>query len=807
MRTISTLIIFLSLLMLDGYSSFGTAATGDLGTIKGKVINEITREPLPFVNVIVEATTNGATTDINGLFEIKNVAPGYVKIIASSVGYKTKISGDIFVTREKTPFIELAMEPTVADLKEVVISGPQFIRKEESPVSMQTIGIREIERNPGGNRDISKVIQSLPGVASTPSFRNDIIIRGGSPGENKFFIEGMEVPVINHFQTQGSSGGPVGMINVDLVREVDFYSSAFPANRGNALSSVMEFRLIDGNSERHSFRTTVGSSDFGITADGPIGRSTNYIVSLRRSYLQFLFQALMLPFLPTFNDLQFKVRHKIDKNNELIFLGISGFDEFRLNTGVNESVTDPEQLEYNNYILGNIPSNTQWNYATGVIYRHYGKQSYTNVVLSRNTLHNESKKYQNNDNINLLNNYESEETENKLRIEKNYSLNKLKVTFGAETELASHSVGGFDKITTTNGPVDRAFNAKTDLVKYAAFGSVSKPILKNRLMLSLGIRADGTNWSEQTSNPVDQLSPRFAASYSVDQKWSINFNTGRYFQLPSYSILGFSDENGKLINKSNKVTYISNDHLVSGVQFLPDDATKITVEGFYKKYRNYPFSLTDSISLANLGSDFGVVGNESVIPASEGRAYGLEVLLQRRSPTGIYGILAYTFVRSEFSGISETYVPSAWDNNHLITLTAGTKLGKDWELGFKWRYVGGRPYTPYDVASSSLKSNWDVRKQGILDYSRLNTLRFGAFHQLDVRADKVWYFTKWSLNLYLDIQNLYNFKAENQDILNVKSNADGTLVTDPNDNTRYSIYYIKDESGTILPSVGIIIDF
>lgn len=807
MRTISTLIIFLSLLMLDVYSSFGTAATGDLGTIKGKVINEITREPLPFVNVIVEATTNGATTDINGLFEIKNVAPGYVKIIASSVGYKTKISGDIFVTREKTPFIELAMEPTVADLKEVVISGPQFIRKEESPVSMQTIGIREIERNPGGNRDISKVIQSLPGVASTPSFRNDIIIRGGSPGENKFFIEGMEVPVINHFQTQGSSGGPVGMINVDLVREVDFYSSAFPANRGNALSSVMEFRLIDGNSERHSFRTTVGSSDFGITADGPIGRSTNYIVSLRRSYLQFLFQALKLPFLPTFNDLQFKVRHKIDKNNELIFLGISGFDEFRLNTGVNESVTDPEQLEYNNYILGNIPSNTQWNYATGVIYRHYGKQSYTNVVLSRNTLHNESKKYQNNDNINLLNNYESEETENKLRIEKNYSLNKLKVTFGAETELASHSVEGFDKITTTNGPVDRAFNAKTDLVKYAAFGSVSKPILKNRLMLSLGIRADGTNWSDETSNPVDQLSPRFAASYSVDQKWSINFNTGRYFQLPSYSILGFSDENGKLINKSNKVTYISNDHLVSGVQFLPDDATKITVEGFYKKYRNYPFSLTDSISLANLGSDFGVVGNESVIPASEGRAYGLEVLLQRRSPTGIYGILAYTFVRSEFSGISKTYVPSAWDNNHLITLTAGTKLGKDWELGFKWRYVGGRPYTPYDVASSSLKSNWDVRKQGILDYSRLNTLRFGAFHQLDVRADKVWYFTKWSLNLYLDIQNLYNFKAENQDILNVKSNADGTLVTDPNDNTRYSIYYIKDESGTILPSIGIIIDF
>jgi outer membrane receptor for ferrienterochelin and colicin len=789
---------------------FPVLAQKPSGRIKGRIINQITREPLPFTNIIIKGTTNGTTSDVNGDFEITNVSPGYVRLEALYVGYKTRITEEIFVTNEKIPYIIIEMEPAPANLEVVEISTPLFVKKEESPVSMQTLGIREIEKNPGGNRDISKVIQSLPGVASSPSFRNDIIIRGGSPSENKFYLDGIEIPVINHFQTQGSTGGPVGIINVDFIREVDFYSGAFPANRGNTMSSVMEFRQIDGNSEKAGYRATLGSSDIGFTADGPLGKNTTYIASIRRSYLQFLFSALKLPFLPTFTDAQFKVKHRISDRSDITFIGIGAYDEFEINKSVNEGVTDPETLERNNYLLGVLPTSGQWNYTTGAVYRHFGKQHNQTLVLSRNQFTTTSEKYLDNDQSspdNLIADYKSTETENKLRFENTYTRNTLKLNMGLNLENAAYSVDNFDYTTTATGPLVRDFKSDLQFVKYGVFASASKPVLKNRLMLSAGFRMDGNTYSDDMSNPFRQFSPRFSASWSLNEKLSLSFNTGKYFQLPAYTILGYRDSDGTLLNKQNNTSYISSTHLVGGIQFNSDEQTRFSAEVFNKSYDDYPFSLADSISLANLGSDFGVIGNEGVAPVSTGRAYGAEVMVQRRSREGLFGILAYTFVRSEFKEKDGSYAPSSWDSRHILTITAGRNFKKNWEAGLKWRYVAGRPYTPYDTAASALKSNWDVRKAGIPDYNYLNDFRLDAFHQLDIRIDKTWFYARWSLNLYLDIQNLYNFKAESPDILNVRSDANGNLLTDPDDADRYQIYFIKDESGTILPSIGVIVDF
>ncbi len=197
---------------------------GQSGTIKGKVTNEKNNEPLPFTNIIIDGKpTQGATSDIDGNFTISGVEPGYVKIVASSVGYKKIITEDFLVTKAHPVFVTIAMKELVVSLEEVEVRPDVITRKEESPVSMQTRTIQEIERSPGSNRDISKVIQSLPGVASTPAFRNDIIIRGGGPSENRFFLDSVEIPYINHFSTQGASGGSVGIINVDFVRDVELY--------------------------------------------------------------------------------------------------------------------------------------------------------------------------------------------------------------------------------------------------------------------------------------------------------------------------------------------------------------------------------------------------------------------------------------------------------------------------------------------------------------------------------------------------------------------------------------------------------
>lgn len=779
-------------------------------SIKGRVFDPINNEGVPFANVALQGTTTGAVTDFEGNYAITGIKAGLYNVEASSVGFETKVEFEIQTFENKPVFLNIELTQASALLEAVEVTASPFSKREEAPVSMQTIGVSEIERNPGGNRDISRVIQSLPGVASPPTFRNDIIIRGGAPNENRFYLDGVEVPNINHFATQGASGGPVGLINVNFIREVDFYSSSFPANRGNAMSSVFDFSLKEGNPEKIKSNITVGSSDYGLTLDGPIGEKTSYIVSVRRSYLQFLFSALKLPFLPIYNDAQFKVKTRINAKNEITLLGLGALDQFELNTGASDGVTDPETLERNQYILGNIASNNQWNYTIGAAYKHFSKRSFQEVIVSRNHLDNHAEKYFNNDASlasNKILDYRSQEIENKLRLEHTWRGNGWKWNVGAGYENGLFTNRTYNRFVTTNGQVLTAdFRSELFINKYAAFSQISKGFIADRLKLSLGVRTDMAVYNSATSNPLDQLSPRFSASYMFASKWSVNASVGRYYQLPPYTILGYRDNSNNLVNKQNGISYIQADHIVAGVEYLPFTNTKISVEGFYKMYDNYPFLTRDSVSLANLGSDFGVIGNDPAVSISQGRSYGLEFLMQQKLTKGFYGILAVTFVKSEFEDKKGKLRPSAWDNGQVITLTAGKKFKGNWELGARFRYLGGAPYTPYNVALSSNRVNWDLRGIGILDYDRLNEERTSAVHQLDMRLDKRWFFKKWSLDLYLDVQNAYNYQAPLAPFITVVRGDNGQPLVDPNDASAYQTKLVKNFSGTLLPSIGIIIE-
>jgi len=303
-RIVHSTVISLIFIYLIGFSS--TIMLAQTGTVSGRIIDKVTNAPIAFANVIVDNTLLGSTTDIDGKFTITKVPAGYVQLMSTYVGYKPVRSRDIFVSPKMEATVELAMEPAENQLEEVVIKVDPFQKRIESPVSMQTIGIREIETNPGSNRDISRVIQSFPGVGSTPNFRNDVIVRGGGPSESRFFLDGVEIPVLNHFATQGASGGPVGIINADFISQVEYYSGAFPASDYNALSGVFEFTQKDGNSNHLFGQVALGASEASLTLEGPVGDKATYLFSVRRSYLQFLFSAIGLPFLPTYNDYQFK---------------------------------------------------------------------------------------------------------------------------------------------------------------------------------------------------------------------------------------------------------------------------------------------------------------------------------------------------------------------------------------------------------------------------------------------------------------------------------------------------------------------
>ncbi|WP_185974424.1 TonB-dependent receptor [Litoribacter populi] len=780
------------------------------GEIKGRVFNPANNQPVPFANVIVLGTEQGTVTDEEGRYLIQNIEPGLYNVRASFVGYRSKTLFEVQVTRARALQLDFELTEDASDLEEVVVSS-EFTRSDDTPISARRLNTNEIERYPGGNRDISRVIQALPGVASTASFRNDIIIRGGAPNENKFFVDEIEVPVINHFATQGSSGGPVGILNVNLIKNVDVISGGFPADRMNSLSSFFEFELKEGRRDKMFTQLTVGASELTLSNEGPLSEKTTYNVSIRRSYLQGLFRLLGLPFLPTFNDFLVKTKTKFDDKTELTLIGLGAIDNFRLNFDTPSDETE-EDRENRLYLLDNLPIQSQWNYATGAKLRRYRDNGYWTFILSRNMLNNRAFKYANNDESNpenLLSDYLSQESENKFRVENSIFGKGSTFKYGVNYEFSRYFIRNFDPASLSQQQQIININATSFFNSYGAFVQGSKNYFNDRLLISGGVRMDGSDFGATAQNPLNQISPRASISYQLKPNFFWTANAGIYYQRPAYTILGFRNNEGELLNQQNDVRFIRATHAITGLEWqVLDKNRRFTAEAFYKFYQNYPTSIRNGIALANLGADFGVIGNEPVNSDAEGRAYGLELLAQQRLFNGFYGIAALTLVRSEFTNPNtEGFLPSAWDNRYIVSLTGGKRLKNDWELGARWRFLGGTPFTPFDLEASALRSNWDVRGIGLLNFNQINAFRLSSFHQLDLRIDKKYFFDKWNLNWYVDIQNAYNFRAEQPDILVPQRDATGALVINPENPDQYVLRSVANPAGTILPTIGIIVEF
>lgn len=773
----------------------GLLSFAQKGRIEGKIYDSSNNQPVPFANVIILGSTIGTVTDLDGKFEFTNLTPGYVNLQVTFIGYKPETSADIFVSNSNPAYLEIALSPSELQLKDVEIRANPFVKRDDALVSVQKIGIKEIETNPGSNRDISRVIQSFPGIGYTPNFRNDVIVRGGGPSESKFYLDDVEIPVLNHFSTQGASGGPVGILNADFLSSVNYYSGSFPSNRGNALSGVFEFTQKDGNLDKLGFQAAVGASEASLTFDGPLGKNSSFIFSARRSYLQFLFSAIGLPFLPTFNDYQFKAKIDLNKNNQLRIISLGALDNMVLNTGIKNP--DPSQ----EYILSQLPVNNQWSYVFGVVYKHFFENGFHTLVYSRNILDNVFFKYPENDESKpKILDYESRESENKARYEFSYRLNNYSIRASLGTEHANYSNFTSQRIFINETPINLNYQSDLSMVKYGGSIQLSAKYFDESLVLSLGTRVDGNNFNEEMENPLNQFSPRFSASYNFIRNHKLNFGIGRYYQLPAYTTLGFRDENGTLLNSAAK--YIGADHINLGLEKAVSDKMLISFEVFYKDYFHYPINAYNGISLANSGADYSSVAGATLVNSSgRGRAVGFEALYRLRLD-GFNMITSYTYVQSSFTDINDELIPSSWDSRHLLTLTGTKELKKNWSVGMKWRFSGGLPYTPYDLENSARVDIWNSSGGPILDYTRLNDERFKPFHQLDLRVDKKFFFDKYTLMLYFDIQNAYNFKNSSQDYVVRAKGTDGSYLLN-DDGSRYILETLPSISGTVLPTLGI----
>lgn len=770
-------------------------------TVRGRVVDKLSRQPVAYANVSLYGNPGqGASTDSLGQFRIEHVAPGIHQLSVSCIGYKNLLSSE-YIVSAKLPPVELELEEDASQLAEVTVqAAAPFRRIKESPVSLQIIGLSEIEKSPGGNRDISRIVRSYPGVSFSPiGYRNDLIVRGGSPSENRFYMDGIEIPNINHFATQGASGGPVSILNADLIREVQFYTGAFPADKGGALSSVMDIRLRDGNPDDQTFKATLGASEVSLSGAGHFGERTTYLFSVRQSYLQLLFKMLSLPFLPNYIDGQFKIKTRLTATDELIFLGLTGIDNMKLNTD--------EEGEDAEYMLSYLPRIKQQTFTLGAAYKHYAGRHVQTVSLGYNYLANQNLKYTNNDDSspdNLTLDLSSHEQKATLRAENRTHGERWTLTEGVETWYARYDDRTFQRIFASGA--QQAWQLQTDLgiVGWGAFASARYRTPDERWTATLGLRLDGCDYSRSMMRFWQNLSPNLSVSWRVRPAVAINAAVGLYHQLPAYTGLGYKDATGELVNKSLKYMRVANANL--GTEWNVTPRVVLALEGFYKYYTRVPLSVADGIPLSCKGNDYGTVGNELLLPTASGRAYGVEASMRWQIPGKFTSVASVTCFRSEYRNDDRSpYIASAWDNRFIANVSGTYDFPRNWSVGAKLSAIGGSPYTPYYEDKSSLVEAWDVQGRPYYDYSRYNTCRLDAFAQLDVRVDKNYYFRGWRLGIYLDLQNVTKSVLRQQDVLMSTGVIENPEA--PASEQRYVMKRLKQESGTLLPTIGLTVEF
>ena len=810
-------LLFFTLLIASLQSSLAQG----LGSVAGTITDKNSLTPLAGATIRIEGTSLATVSDSLGRFRITGITPKTYTLRISSIGFTELVLYNTVITVGNELNLTLQLETLATKLAEVTVSSGRktaIAASLETPLSVQKLTTEEIRSNPGGNFDVSRVIQALPGVGGTAGsvggYRNDIIIRGGAPNENVYFLDGIEIPVINHFATQGSAGGPTGMLNVSFLEEVKLSSSSFDARFDNALSSVIQFRQRNGNPNRVQGNLRLSATELATTLEGPLSAKTTFLASARRSYLQLLFKAIDLPIRPNYWDFQYKVTHRINKKTTLTLLGLGAIDDFSF--GAPREAT-PEKL----YILDATPAIQQWNYTFGVSLRKQIPGGYWNLALSRNMFDNAIEKFDGNntqDETKRRTGINSQEIENKVRFDVNKTIRGVKIAYGGVVQYAKSNNNSFIRIrqelrdgagNLIQPAVTSKYLSDIDLWRTGAFIQISKRMAQDRLSMSGGLRTDMNSFTESGGDPLRTLSARVGLSYVLADKWSLNASVGDYYKLPVYTILSFRNNQGQLVNRNTDYTRSS--HVVIGTEFLPAPTTRFTLEEFYKRYDRVPLSIRDGISLSNLGGDFNAVGNEAVRTDGQGYSYGFEFFAQQKLSKRFFGTLSYTYFISRFSGADKKMIASAWDNRHLLSFIGGYKMGKNWEIGVKFRYQGGAPFTPFDMAQSQL--NYLTLGTGVLNLSQLNSQRLGAFHSGDIRIDKKWNWKKTTFDLFLDITNFYGAKSPAFPQFTFKRNETNTAFLTTNgqpinlNGSNAIPLILANEDGTLIPTIGFIVEF
>ena len=742
-----------------------------------------------------------AKTDANGRFVLENLPSGLANLrIADEGGQYVKTIHELWINAVKPNEIRIEVEQSQT-LGEAVVVADAFRSSNESPLSIKSIGWAEMQRMPGAVLDLSKVIQSFPGILPKPSFGYAISLRGGSPAENGYRFDGIDIPTIYHFSIQGASGGAVSLINLDHVQSAVLQTGAFASNFGNVLSGTLSLEGRNGRSDRLGMRISLGQTDYGATLEGPLGKKTRFTASARNSFSQYYFRLFKIPVLPAYQDAQVRVEHQIDRKRDLTLIAIGGWDRYSLYPADSNA---SDALLYN---VGYIPEGDQRTLVGGIRFRSFDDRGQWTVVASQDQIANRAAKFAGNSSLeeDRQLRYDAGETNTRLRAERrqNSLASGGTLSYGASLERRAYRLDMWSK-RWQGQSIDTVQLADTAAFAAGAVFAAWEQTLGRRLVATAGIRADASGLSASTANPLQNLSPRLALRYQLGSHWTANANLGQYSQLPPAIIQAANTSQGRRQDLASALVR----QAAAGVEYQNGQTYRVSIEGYYKGYSRYPFLLEDQISYANAIGAYVAVGDQASTPTSEGRAYGLEVFLQQKLKGKYWWMASYHLGKAEFQTATSEWAPSVWDSRHSGSVTAGRVWGKGWQAGIKARYSTGTPFTPFDESSSSLRSNWDALQRGIFDYANVNSSRLAGFGQIDFRIDKVVSRKNHSITWYLDLQNLGSSNYPLMPYLTVvRDAASKQAIVDPNDSSRYLMQLLRSDTGRTLPTIGFILEF
>ncbi len=714
--------------------TLGIKAQNQTGSVEGKVVDALSKKPLVDVTVVVLGTTSGSITNENGEFKILMVPVGGRQVRATLLGYESSIKPDVMVNSARPAIIDFTLSENPIQLQGVIISSDYFQKDPHETNSITNFSYEEIRRAPGGFEDVVRALSILPGVAQADAGRNDLVVRGGAPSENLYLVDEIMIPNINHFGSQGATGGPLSYINLDFVKETSFSTGGFSALYGDKLSSVLNINLREGRKDRFGGKLTISASQFGLNAEGPISDNSSFIFSVRRSYLDFIFKAAGFGFVPEYYDAFAKVNYKLDNKNSLSYIFIGAFDNVKY-------FNDTEEKRYDN---SRVLGSDQLQYVTALSYRRLFDNGFLNLSLSRNFVDFDTQ--QKDSLLNPIFTNESREQENVLN-------GSLVYKTSSNSEL---NIGAFGKLIKFNSDLRlpgfitsfgeqlklSATVNKTNFIKLGVYANYSSMVF-TRFRFNAGVRTDYFDFIKNKN----YFSPRFSFSYLLNDLTTLNFSTGIYYQSPSY-IWIISNE----INK--KLDALRADHYVLGIEHRLRDDVLIKLEGFYKVYKDYPTStFRPYLVLANTGAgysgaddNFASFGLDPLISKGKGDVKGAELFLQKKSSgSPLYGIFSLTYSKAFFTALDGIKRPGSYDQKIILNLSGGYIFNEEWEASAKFRFATGKPYTPFNSDGTQSISNY-------------NSSRVLSNHSLDLRLDKHWFFESWTLVTYIDIQNIYNHK-------------------------------------------------